>query len=317
MIAYTGIETVSNLAEEARDPVRTVPARTLYAVAVFAIYFTLPLDRALGAPRGGDRRRVETKLALPPEEGGFANDPILGVVKNLGIEGSGSTPPRSTSASSPPPSSSSPRTPASSGPRGSRTRWPATASYPRRFRRLHPRFKTPWLSLVVFAGYRPILMLLPGQVDFLGTMYSFGATLSFTIAHVSLVVLRYRGRDERARIPGPPEPPAVRRRLAALRAARRARTGARSSSLVVQNAGDPLGGARLDRHRVRDLRRLSAARRARAAAGDRQGTARIRPCSRTRVSAAARPRRPPASPRTTRWTSPAGSQRSAGRASSR
>src|SRR5882757_7722205 len=43
MIAYTGIETVSNLAEEARDPLRSVPrAISLVAIAVFAIYFTLP-----------------------------------------------------------------------------------------------------------------------------------------------------------------------------------------------------------------------------------------------------------------------------------
>ena len=44
MIAYTGIETVSNLAEEARDPVRSIPGSIrLVAIAVFAIYFTLPL----------------------------------------------------------------------------------------------------------------------------------------------------------------------------------------------------------------------------------------------------------------------------------
>src|SRR6478752_9093378 len=44
MIAYTGIETVSNLAEEARDPTRSIPASIrLVSVAVFAIYFTLPL----------------------------------------------------------------------------------------------------------------------------------------------------------------------------------------------------------------------------------------------------------------------------------
>src|SRR4029077_21057296 len=43
MIAYTGIETVSNLAEETRDPVRAVPrAISWVAIAVFAIYFTLP-----------------------------------------------------------------------------------------------------------------------------------------------------------------------------------------------------------------------------------------------------------------------------------
>ena len=73
------------------------------------------------------------------------------------------------------------------------------ASYrqlPERFRRLHPRFKTPWLALVLFAGVASIVALLPGQTAFLGTIYSFGAMLSFTIAHVSLVALRVRKRDE-------------------------------------------------------------------------------------------------------------------------
>ena len=64
------------------------------------------------------------------------------------------------------------------------------------FRRLHPRFRTPWVALVVFAGVIPILTILPGQTDFLGTMYAFGATLSFTVAHASIVALRYRRRDE-------------------------------------------------------------------------------------------------------------------------
>src|SRR6185295_1560220 len=42
MIAYTGIETVSNLAEEARDPTRSIPAPIPpVTVAAFASYFTL------------------------------------------------------------------------------------------------------------------------------------------------------------------------------------------------------------------------------------------------------------------------------------
>ena len=43
MLAYTGIETVSNMSEEAKDEVRTIPAAIArVAIAVFAIYFTLP-----------------------------------------------------------------------------------------------------------------------------------------------------------------------------------------------------------------------------------------------------------------------------------
>ena len=89
MIAYTGIETVSNLAEEARDPTRSIPASIrLVAVAVFAIYFTLPLVALSALPvykdAAGD---YVTKLGLPPDQGGFENDPVLGLVENLGLHG--------------------------------------------------------------------------------------------------------------------------------------------------------------------------------------------------------------------------------------
>src|SRR6185312_10179384 len=43
MVAYTGIETISNMAEEAIDPPRHVPRSIMYVVlAVFAIYAFLP-----------------------------------------------------------------------------------------------------------------------------------------------------------------------------------------------------------------------------------------------------------------------------------
>jgi APA family basic amino acid/polyamine antiporter len=199
MIAYTGIETVSNLAEEARDPARTVPrSYLLTAIAVFAIFFTLPSIALSALPvEQNAQGEYETLLGLPPEEGGFANDPVLGVVQSLGLSGGLENALEiyvgilaatilfiATNA----------------GVIGASRITYAMASHrqlPEAFRRLHPRLRTPWLSLVVFAGIVSILTLLPGQVDFLGTMYSFGAMLSFTIAHVSLIALRYRNpRDE-------------------------------------------------------------------------------------------------------------------------
>ena len=70
---------------------------------------------------------------------------------------------------------------------------------PELFRRLHPKFKTPWIALLVFAGFFSILFMLPGNVDFIGRMYAFGAMLSFTIAHAAVIQLR--------RKPPPIEPP--------------------------------------------------------------------------------------------------------------
>jgi APA family basic amino acid/polyamine antiporter len=70
---------------------------------------------------------------------------------------------------------------------------------PEVFRRLHPRFKTPWLSILIFAGILPILVILPGDVKFVGTLYSLGATLSFTVAHASIIRMRMRPGPEELR----------------------------------------------------------------------------------------------------------------------
>ena len=128
MLAYTGVETVSNLAEEAREPERSVP-NALQARRRGHLH-DLPhaaADRAVGA--AGRRRSTAsytTLLALPPEEGGYANDPILGVVENLGVEGALLDVLQIYVGCSRRRSSSSRRTPGSSAPRGSRTRWRPT-----------------------------------------------------------------------------------------------------------------------------------------------------------------------------------------------
>src|SRR6266576_1840306 len=88
MIAYTGIETVSNLSEETRDPVKSIPRSIGWvAVAVFAIYFTLPMIALSALPVHHVAGKETTLLALPPQQGGFQNDPVLGLVENLGISG--------------------------------------------------------------------------------------------------------------------------------------------------------------------------------------------------------------------------------------
>jgi hypothetical protein len=39
------------------------------------------------------------------------------------------------------------------------------------------------------------VILLPGDVNFVGTLYSLGATLSFTVAHAALIRIRMADRD--------------------------------------------------------------------------------------------------------------------------
>ncbi len=195
MIAYTGIETVSNLAEEARDPAKNIPRSIQFvAIAVFVIYFTLPWIALSALPVTKVNGEYQTLLGLPPPEG-FSNDPVLGLVENLGV-GSGLESVLkvyvgvlaatilfiATNA----------------GVIGASRITYAMASYrqlPEMFRRLHRRFKTPYISLLFFAGFIPVIVLLPGKTDFLGTMYSFGAMLSFTVAHAAVVALRRKQPD--------------------------------------------------------------------------------------------------------------------------
>ena len=87
MIAYTGIETVSNLAEEARDPRARSRARSGSWPGGLRDLLHAARDRAFGAARQVGRGELTTLLGLPPEEGGYQNDPMLGVVENLGITG--------------------------------------------------------------------------------------------------------------------------------------------------------------------------------------------------------------------------------------
>jgi APA family basic amino acid/polyamine antiporter len=195
MLAYTGIETISNLAEEARDETKTIPvAINRVRLAVFAIYFTLPAVAlsALPVTQNADGE-YQTLLGLTEEEGGYAGDPILGVVKqidlgpfqnvgeiyvgllaatilflatNAGLIGVS-------------------RLVYSMG---------IHRQLPDRLRQLHPKYRTPWIGILIFSGIA-IAVILPGQEVFLGNLYAFGALLSFTFAHASVARLRAKKKD--------------------------------------------------------------------------------------------------------------------------
>jgi APA family basic amino acid/polyamine antiporter len=73
---------------------------------------------------------------------------------------------------------------------------------PDRLRQLHPKFSTPWIGIIVF-GAIACVTIIPGQAVFLGNMYAFGAMLSFTIAHASVVRLRLVDPDRARPYRGP------------------------------------------------------------------------------------------------------------------
>jgi basic amino acid/polyamine antiporter, APA family len=194
MIAYTGIETISNMAEEAKDAARTIPRSVGFTVvAVLGLYMLIPVVALSAMPVTVDAAG-HYSTALGKE---FANDPILGIVENLGLGGTLTEGLRfyvgvlaavilliATNA----------------GLIGvSRLTYSMGQhrQLPEGLRQVHPRYRTPYIAIMIFAAVA-MLTLIPGKTDFLATMYSFGAMLSFTIAHVSVIQLRrIRGDAER------------------------------------------------------------------------------------------------------------------------
>jgi len=199
MVAYTGIETVSNMAEEAKDPGRDVPrAVNRVVIAVLGIYAGISVIALSALPVVHHAGHYSTALGTR-----FENDPVLGIVSALGLHGGLLTGVRyyvgalaatilviATNA----------------GLIGiSRLSWSLAEhrQLPQLFSQLHRRFRTPWFTIVFFS-ILAALLLVPGKTDFLGNLYSFGAMLSFTTAHAAVVALRLRqpDRERPYRVPG-------------------------------------------------------------------------------------------------------------------
>jgi len=191
MIAYTGIETISNMSEEAKDAAKSVPQGVLMVVlAVLGLYLLIPIVALSAMPvtQAADGSYF-TELGTT-----FADDPILGIVENLGLTAGLTDILRiyvgvlaavilviATNA----------------GMIGVSRLSYSMGQYrqlPEIIRQVHPRYRTPYIAISVFAVLA-ILTLLPGQAEFLATLYSFGAMLSFTIAHGAVIWLRKREPD--------------------------------------------------------------------------------------------------------------------------
>jgi len=126
--------------------------------------------------------------------GFFENDPMLGVVEHLGLHGTVLKLSRyylgmlaatilfiATNA----------------GMIGiSRLSWSLSEhrQLPALFSQLHSRFRTPWFTLIFFSMLASTLIIY-GNTEVLGNLYSFGAMLSFTTAHAAIVRLRVSDPD--------------------------------------------------------------------------------------------------------------------------
>jgi APA family basic amino acid/polyamine antiporter len=67
---------------------------------------------------------------------------------------------------------------------------------------LHPRYNTP-VVLIGLGALLAIALVIPTDLEFLAAIYAFGATLAFTIVHLSVIRLRFRepNRDRPYKVP--------------------------------------------------------------------------------------------------------------------
>jgi basic amino acid/polyamine antiporter, APA family len=193
MVTYTGIETISNLSEEAKNPGRSVP-RATYAVIVAVLFVAafLPTIGLSVFPVHLDHGVYITDLATQ-----YKADPVAGIVlgfnrvsatlafwagiwvgilaftilliaTNAGLIGI------------------------------SRLSYSLAGAemLPRRFASLHPKFKTPYFSIIVFGILSAMLvaagLLIHAKViDLMSAVYSLAATFAFCSAHLSVMRLRF------------------------------------------------------------------------------------------------------------------------------
>src|SRR6184192_30460 len=193
MVTYTGIETISNLSEEAKDPGRNVPLATWWViVAVLFVSAFLPTIGVSVFPVSYDphTHAYTTQLATTwkadpvagivtgfPQEAlrywaqiwvGILAFTILVIATNAGLIGI------------------------------SRLSYSMAGAdlLPHRLAALHPKYKTPYVSIIVF-GIVAGLLVLPGliagskEIDLMAAVYSLAATFAFCSAHLSVMRLRF------------------------------------------------------------------------------------------------------------------------------
>jgi len=181
MVAYTGIESMAQLGGEAKNPARTVPKAMMLAMGMLLFVY---IGIAVVALSAVTPQELSTTFLEDPIAGIVSKFPyggrvlggwigllaavILFVASNAGLIGA------------------------------SRLCFNMGENYqlPRFVYKLHKKHKTPFVSLGIFAIFAIIIVLSArGKLDFLASLYNFGAMLAFFMTHLSLIFLRIRKPD--------------------------------------------------------------------------------------------------------------------------
>ena len=182
-LAYTGVETISQMAEETRRASVRVPRALVMMIFTVLLVFG---GISIVAFSAMTPEELATKWATDPVAGIAFNLPlawlqdvmkpmvavlaasILLIATNAGIIGV------SRLAFS----------------LGTNKQLPPT------FSRVHKKFQTPYLSITTFAAIAMLLLLpgffSPGVFTDMGALYTFGSLLSFSFAHAAILALRIK-----------------------------------------------------------------------------------------------------------------------------
>jgi APA family basic amino acid/polyamine antiporter len=187
-LCFTGVETVSQLAEETRRPEKRIPQAYILMITAVLVLFAGISIVALSAMTPQELGSVD----------GWARDPVAGIAANL---------PSATLQSIFAPlvailAASILLTATNAGLIGiSRLAFSMSSHHqlPAALNRVHKRFRTPYVAIIVFCAIA-IVLLIPGffSTNFfadLGTLYVFGSLLSFGLAQAAILWLRIKKPD--------------------------------------------------------------------------------------------------------------------------
>lgn len=182
-IAYTGIETMSQMAEETKQPESKVPRALVMMIAAVLVIFA---GISLVSFSAMTPQELASEWGRDPVAGIAANLPVAiirDVLKPLIAVLAGTILLIATNA----------------GLIGISRLAFSLGSHrliPTKLSKVHPRFKTPYISVILF-GLVAIVIILPGLFaanvfEDMGALYAFGSLLAFMFAHASILSLRVR-----------------------------------------------------------------------------------------------------------------------------
>lgn len=178
MVAYTGVEAVSQLAAETKKPSIAIPKAIKWIIFVLLVLY-------MGISFIG-------LSVITPQELGtkYLDNPIIGIIEHLPFGG------KWLSAWFGLIASVILLISANAGLIGcSRLTFSMGEYYqmPRIFFTVHPKYRTPHIALAIFAILASVVVILSkGRLLFLADLYNFGAQIAFFSAHISLIVLRFK-----------------------------------------------------------------------------------------------------------------------------